>query len=200
MYEDVIRILGIFSHMREPYGDHGAHVAALVGKMTRAMNIPAEDAELMRVGAHLHDCGKILLDADLINHPRGLSAVERSQMQRHTSLGFEALEAADYPKIILDIVHHHQEKWDGSGYPIGLQNEVIPLAARIVAICDVYAALTHPRPYRIAFSHEETKALMKILRGRDFDPRLFDLFFDKVAVSEPEPEPEEAIRVVSRFV
>lgn len=189
MYDEVIKILGIFSHMREPYDDHGAHVAALVVKMAQVMNIPPEDAELMRIGAHIHDCGKLMIDPELINMPRRLAAIERSDMQRHTSLGFKALETAGYPKIILDIVLHHQEKWDGSGYPIGLQNELIPLAARIVGICDVYAALTHPRPYREAYTHELARALMITLRGKDFEPRLLDLFFDKVAVGNLEVEP-----------
>jgi cyclic di-GMP phosphodiesterase len=183
-YEEVIKIVGILAHMREPYDDHGAHVAALVARMCAVMNIPAEEAELIRVGAHIHDIGKLLLDPDLINMPRGLAAIERSDMQRHTSLGFEALHMADYPKIIQDIIHHHQEKWDGSGYPVGLQSELIPLAARIVAICDVYAAMTHQRPYREAFAHEFTKVYMQSRKGKDFDPRLLDLFFEKVATDE----------------
>jgi putative nucleotidyltransferase with HDIG domain len=184
IYGEVIKILGIFAHMREPYDDHGAHVAALVVKMTKALHIPADEAELIRIGAHLHDCGKLLMDPDLINQNRRLSGTERSDMQRHPGLGFEAVQEAGYPKTIQDIIHHHQEKWDGSGYPLGLQNELIPLAARIISICDVYAAMTHQRPYREAYTHEFTKVYMQSLRGKDFDPRLVDLFFDKVAVEQ----------------
>lgn len=186
-YSEVIKLIGLLVHMREPFDNHGAHVAALVEKMTAVMHIPDDEAEQMRVGANLHDIGKLLLDPDLINMPRRLAAAERAEMQNHTNLGWLAVRDAGYPKIIQDIVHHHQEKWDGSGYPIGLQNELIPLAARVVAICDVYAAMTHQRPYREAYDHEFTKALMVSLRGKDFDPRLVDLFFEKVAI-EATPE------------
>lgn len=191
-YNEVIKIIGILVHMREPYDDHGAHVAALVARMTAAMHIPEDEAEQMRVGAHIHDIGKLLLDPDLINMPRRLSLSERAEMQNHTNLGWAAVQRAGYSQIIQDIVHHHQEKWDGSGYPIGLQDELIPLAARVVAICDVYAALTFRRPYREAYSHEFAKSLMVSLRGKDFDPRLVDLFFAKVATGEPvsQSEPE----------
>jgi putative nucleotidyltransferase with HDIG domain len=181
-YDKIIELIGILVHMREPYDDHGAHVAALVVKMAAAMNIPPDEAEQMRIGAHIHDIGKLLLDPDLINMPRRLASSERAEMQNHTNLGWAAVARAGYSQIVQDIVHHHQEKWDGSGYPIGLQDELIPLAARIVGICDVYAALTYRRPYRDPYSHEEAKAVMRLLRGKDFDPRLLDLFFADVAI------------------
>jgi len=183
-YTDIIKLIGILVHMREPYDDHGAHVAELVVKMAAAMNIPPDEAEEMRIGAHIHDIGKLLLDPDLINMPRRLASSERAEMQNHTNLGWAAVVRAGYSQTVQDIVHHHQEKWDGSGYPIGLQDELIPLAARIVGICDVYAALIYRRPYREAHSHEEAKAIMQVLKGKDFDPRLFDIFFSKVAVGE----------------
>lgn len=183
-YDEVIKIIGILTRLRETYDSHGAKVAAYVVRMCAAMNIPPDEAELIRVGAHLHDMGKLSIRSDLVNMPRELSPDERGEMQLHTTYGFEAAQAADYPQIMLDIIHHHQEKWDGSGYPVGLEGELIPLAARIVSVCDVYMALTSRRPYREAYSHEEAKAIMQMLKGKDFEPRLFDIFFDKVAVGE----------------
>ena len=178
-YSDVIELVGILAHMREPYDHHGSLVSKLVTKMIAAMNIPGEQIE---IGAHIHDIGKLLIRPELVNMPRKLTAAERAEMQNHTSLGWAAVQRAGYSQTIQDIVHHHHEAWDGSGYPIGLQDELIPLAARIVTICDVYEALTNRRPYREAYSHDFAKALMISLRGKDFDPRLIDLFFEKVAV------------------
>ncbi len=186
-YDDVIKILGILAHMRETYDSHGDKVSKCVVAMTTAMNIPEEEAKQIEIGAHLHDIGKLLIQADLVNMPRELAPAERGEMQRHTTLGFEAVQAAGYSQIIQDTVHYHQEKWDGSGYPDGLEGELIPLAARIVSVCDVYEALVAHRPYREPYTHEFAKALMMSLKGKDFDPRLVDLFFDKVAV-EAAPE------------
>lgn len=184
-YADVIEFAGILAFMREPFDSHGDKVAQRVAKMCTAMNIPEAEAELIIVGAHLHDVGKLLTQSDLVNMNRKLTISERADMQNHTNLGWNAVQRAGYHQIIQNIVHHHHEAWDGSGYPIGLQGELIPLAARIVGICDVYEALTARRPYRPAYDHEFAKALMLSLKGTDFDPRLVDLFFSKVAIEQP---------------
>jgi putative nucleotidyltransferase with HDIG domain len=181
-YDDVIELVGILAHMREPYDSHGEHVAEYVEKMIEAMEITGDEAEQIRIGANIHDIGKLLIRPELVNMPRKLTAAERAEMQNHTNLGWAAVQRAGYSQTIQDIVHHHHESWDGSGYPIGLQDELIPLPARIVGICDVYSALVARRPYRDAYSHDFAKALMLSLRGKDFDPRLVAIFFDKVAV------------------
>jgi putative nucleotidyltransferase with HDIG domain len=183
-FKGIVELAGILAHLREPYDSHGDKVAERVAKMVSVMGIPTAEAELIVVGAHLHDLGKLLLDPDLINMNRKLAAAERAEMQNHTNLGWIATQKANYPQIVQDVVHHHHEAWDGSGYPIGLQDELIPLAARIVSVCDVYEALTARRPYREPYTHEFAKALMQSLKGKDFDPRLVDIFFDKVAVED----------------
>jgi len=189
-YADVIEFAGILAFMREPFDSHGDKVAQRVSKMCVAMNVPKTDAQLIVVGAHLHDVGKLLTQSDLVNMNRKLTISEIADMQNHTNLGWEAVRRAGYHQIIQDIVHHHHEAWDGSGYPIGLQDELIPLAARIVGICDVYEALTARRPYRPAYSHEVAKSIMQTLRGTGFEPRLVDIFFEKVAI---EQELEETV-------
>lgn len=190
-YEDVVDLVGILAFMREPFDSHGLGVAERVEKMCEAMNISEPEKGLIVTGAHLHDIGKLLIRPELVNMPRKLTAAERADMQNHTGLGWLVVQKAGYAQTIQDIVHHHHEAWDGSGYPIGLQDELIPLAARIVSICDVYEALTNRRSYRSAYDHDFAKALMISLKGKDFDPRLVDLFFSKVAIEQPLEESME---------
>jgi putative nucleotidyltransferase with HDIG domain len=179
-YDDVVELVGILAFMREPFDSHGGKVAERVEQMCVAMGIPESEKKLIVTGAHMHDIGKLLIRPELVNMPRKLTHSERAEMQNHTGLGWLAVQKAGYAQVIQDIVHHHHEAWDGSGYPIGLQDELIPLAARIVSICDVYEALTNRRPYRPAYDHDVAKSMMIVLKGKDFDPRLVDLFFSNV--------------------
>lgn len=168
--------------MREPYDTHGARVAELAVRMATAVGLTSEEVELVHVGAHLHDIGKLLIRTDVLNATRKLTEAEAAEMQLHTKFGWQIVSQAGYAKIIQNIVLHHHEKWNGNGYSNGLQKSEIPIHARIVAICDVYEALTSRRAYRDPYTHEFSKALMLKLRGSDFDPELTDLFFERVAV------------------
>lgn len=180
-YDDITKLVSILSAMREPFDHHGPAVAQLVKRMCDALDIDAEESRLIVVGGYLHDIGKLRLDAELFNHPRKLAQNEREQVQLHAPLGWAIVEQAGYDKIILDIVRHHHEYWDGSGYPDGLRQEEIPQAARIVAICDVYQAMTNHRVHRKGYSHQFTVEYMEQGRGTQFDPELLDVFFAKVA-------------------
>lgn len=139
---------------------------------------------LIVVGGYLHDIGKLRMKAELFNQPRKLTQNEREQVQLHAPLGWAVVEQAGYDKVILDIVRHHHENWDGSGYPDGLKGTEIPQAARIVQICDVYQSMTNNRSYRDGYSHQFTYEYMMQGRGTRYDPDLLDLFFVKVATHE----------------
>ena len=133
--------------------------------------------------APLHDIGKIGIPDSILLKPGKLSPDEFEIMKTHVSLGADALEKIRfiYPKnefinIGLSLTRSHHEKWDGTGYPAGLRGEEIPLAARIMALADVYDALRSKRSYKKAFSHEQTVKIIQGEAGKHFDPTVVDAF------------------------
>ena len=130
-----------------------------------------------RVGALLHDVGKIVVPSDILNKPGALTPEERKWMERHPIAGVEMLSDVDFPGDVIPMIRGHHERWDGHGYPDGLAGDAIPLAARILCVADVYDALTSHRPYRPAFSQDEALRLMAADSGRAFDPEILVRFF-----------------------
>jgi putative nucleotidyltransferase with HDIG domain len=133
-----------------------------------------------RIGALLHDVGKLLVPAEVLNKPGKLSEDEWALVRRHPTAGVELLADIEFPWDVIPIVESHHERWDGAGYPHGLAGEAIPLTARVVCIADVYDALTSRRSYKERFSHEQAMLVMRRDRGRAFDPELFDHFEELV--------------------
>jgi len=142
-----------------------------------AYGLSPKRAEDLLHAAPMHDIGKIGIRDDILLKPGKLTDEEFREMQRHPLIGAEILGDADSHllKLAQQVALYHHEKWDGSGYPHGLQGEAIPLEARIVALCDVFDALTSTRPYKSAWSIEETMAHLQAQKGRHFDPQLVDL-------------------------
>ena len=134
-----------------------------------------------RVGALLHDVGKIVVPSDILNKPGPLSPEERAIMERHPTAGVELLRDVEFPWDPLPMVRGHHERWDGHGYPDRLAGEDIPLAARILCVADVYDALTSQRPYRAAYQARDAMQLMQGDSGRQFDPVILERFFRIVA-------------------
>ncbi len=150
-----------------------------------AAYLTADYIDALCLSAILHDIGKVGIPDAILLKPGPLSPEEFAVIQRHSSIGgrvLEEAEAMDPERSFLTIgklvAYHHHEKWDGSGYPLGLAGEAIPLSARIVAVADVYDALRSHRPYKAAFSHAEALAIIADGRGRHFDPALVDAFMD----------------------
>jgi putative nucleotidyltransferase with HDIG domain len=129
-----------------------------------------------RVGALLHDVGKIAVSPDILNKPGRLTSEEWALMRSHPEAGVELLRGIEFPEDVLPIVLHHHEKWDGTGYPHGLAGEAIPVSARILGIADVYDALTTDRSYKPGMPHHEAVATMREGSGTHFDPVLFAEF------------------------
>ncbi len=132
----------------------------------------------------LHDIGKVGIPDSILLKPGPLTSEEFEIIKTHTTIGFDALKGASkdlgedsFLKMAMDITRYHHERWDGGGYPAGLKGEEIPLSARIVAICDVYDALTTKRPYKEAFPHEKSISIMRMEESR-FDPELFKIFLE----------------------
>ena len=129
-----------------------------------------------RIGALLHDVGKLLVPATVLNKPGKLTVEEWALVRRHPTAGVELLADTEFPWDVRPIVESHHERWDGTGYPHGLAGEAIPLAARVLCIADVYDALTSKRGYKDALSHDAAMALMRADVGTQFDPTLFVAF------------------------
>jgi len=129
-----------------------------------------------RIGALLHDVGKLLVPAEVLNKPGKLTDDEWTLVRRHPSAGVELLADIEFPWDVLPIVQSHHERWDGSGYPHGLAGDAIPLTARVVCIADVYDALTSRRSYKDRFTHEDAMVVMRRESGIVFDPKLFEEF------------------------
>jgi putative nucleotidyltransferase with HDIG domain len=119
----------------------------------------------IRIGAYLHDVGKVRIPHEILNKPGKLTREEREMMERHTLYGLELLEGIDFPWDIRPLIRWHHEKCDGSGYPDRLRDDAFPVAAQIIGIVDVYDALTSTRSYRAAMSVEDALIEMKKCRA-----------------------------------
>jgi putative nucleotidyltransferase with HDIG domain len=154
---------------------HTQRVAVLTVKLARLFGL--SDAELVQVrwGALLHDIGKMgIPDGILLKH-EALTEAEWLVMKRHTVFAYELLSPIRYLRLALDIPYAHHEKWDGTGYPLGLKGEQIPLVARIFAVGDVWDSLRSDRLYRTSWSAEKVREHLRSLAGTHFDPRVVDV-------------------------
>ncbi len=155
---------------------HCDRVASYACALAQAAGVDPDVLLWFRMGALLHDVGKIVVPPEILNKPGKLTPDERAVIERHPDAGVELIGDIEFPWDIRPMVRHHHEAWDGSGYPLGLAGEQIPLPARILCVADVYDALASDRPYRPAFPHERTLAIMSSEAGTKLDPELFDLF------------------------
>ncbi|PWH12941.1 MAG: hypothetical protein DDG59_14995 [Anaerolineae bacterium] len=167
------RALGF--HEQETAG-HSHRVVELMLRFARQLGFKEEQLQSLRYGALLHDIGKMVIPSSIINKPGLLDEQEWTIMRRHPLIAYELLKDIDYLKDSLDIPYLHHEWWDGSGYPLGMSGENIPLAARMFALVDVFDALTSDRPYRPAYSLEKALEIIRSLSGIQFDPRLTEQF------------------------
>lgn len=134
--------------------------------------------EMLRIASPMHDVGKIGIPDHILLKPGRLTPDEYTIMKQHAEIGYQILSGSESPlvKLAANIAHTHHEKWDGSGYPRGLQGEAIPVEGRIAAVADVFDALTSERPYKKAWPLEDAVALLERGRAAHFDPELVDLF------------------------
>lgn len=160
---------------RETEG-HTQRVTEITLAMARSVEIQDEELVHIRRGALLHDIGKLGIPDEILFKPGPLTAEEWELMRKHPIYAFEMLSEIDYLHRALDIPYCHHEKWDGSGYPRGLKNDQIPLAARLFAVVDVWDALRSDRPYRAAWPEEKVYAYIREQSGTHFDPQAVEVF------------------------
>ncbi|MFN8583274.1 MAG: tetratricopeptide repeat protein [Gemmatimonadaceae bacterium] len=174
---DVVRRWGESIEEKDQYTQgHCIRVADLACALARRAGLDDKVLFWFRVGALLHDVGKIVISPEILNKPGKLTADEWAVMKVHPGAGADILKDIDFPYDVIPIVKSHHENWDGTGYPDGLAGEQIPLWARMVCLADVYDALTSERSYKRALAHEEAIEVMRRDVRRQFDPALFQLF------------------------
>ena len=158
---------------------HSARVAAVSLEIADAMGLSAKDREALRRASLLHDIGKIGVEDKVLRKPGPLSAAEADDMREHPRIGYEMLKGLRFLQPSLPGVLYHHERWDGAGYPTGLMGNAIPLPVRILAVADVFDALTSDRPYREGLSFEAATAAIRIEAGLQFDPDVVTAFLTR---------------------
>ena len=159
--------------------EHGLYVSRLASQTARELGLGEEEIREIAIAGLLHDIGKLRLMRVIRGEERDPLVTEQMKYVRmHSSLSYEIVKEHGYSEYILDCVRRHHENYDGSGYPEGIAGENIPLGARILRVCDVFAALTTDRPYRKAFQKDAAMELM-IAEIAHFDVRVF-LAFQRV--------------------
>jgi HD-GYP domain-containing protein (c-di-GMP phosphodiesterase class II) len=162
-------------------GDHNYRVTLYALRLGEAAGLDDSGLRGLILGAFLHDVGKIGIPDPVLLKPGRLDAAEFEIMRSHVGLGEEIIAKSDWLRPARDVVAGHHEKFDGSGYPLGLKGEAIPLNARIFAIVDVFDALTSRRPYKDPLSLEASLEIIRTGAGTHFDPRLAEHFLELAA-------------------
>jgi putative two-component system response regulator len=174
-------MLGMAGHYNDT--DTGVHIwrmSAYARELACALGWSATACVELELAAPMHDTGKIGIPGSILRKPGKLDAAEWEIMKQHARIGYEILSRSDAPvfRLAAEIALRHHERWDGSGYPDGLAGEAIPESARIVAIADVFDALTMKRPYKEAWPIDKTLATMRESSGTHFDPGMLERFIE----------------------
>lgn len=156
--------------------EHTERVADSASELARRIGLAPETVQQIRVGALIHDVGKLAVPDQVLNKPGPLNDEEFDLVRTHTLVGAEIVAPLAAQRELVSIVRNHHERYDGDGYPDGLAGTAIPLGARIVAVCDAYDAMTNQRPYRPAMLHRRALSILNAGRGKQWDPALVDTF------------------------
>jgi putative nucleotidyltransferase with HDIG domain len=161
---------------------HSIDVCVLAVSFGRFLGMPQPQLEMLGLGALLHDVGKVRIPDPILNKPGRYDQDEYAQMQAHPKLGRDILEAEHLPRAAVDIAYSHHERWNGSGYPKGIQGQQISTNAMITGIADVYSALTANRPYRHGIQPFVVLREMYTWRGKEFNPTLVEEFIRYISI------------------
>jgi len=166
---------------RDPYtGDHCRRLADYAGTVAQRLVLPPREVEVVRLGAALHDMGKIVVPDSILKKPDKLTPEEYTIIKQHCYSGGQICKRVGFLMNAYPIVYHHHERWDGRGYPDGLKGEKIPLGARIVSVVDAFDAITSDRPYRRAMPAEAAIEILKDGAGRQWDPSVVEVVIETV--------------------
>jgi len=157
-------------------GEHVEKTVQYATEIARALNLPKEEVERIKQAAILHDLGKIGVSEKILLKKAKLTRKEFEEIKKHPQIAADIIRPIQFLHSIIPLILYHHERWDGKGYPSGLKEEEIPVGARIVAISDIYQALTSHRPYRKAFSKSKAVKIIKSGAGIQFDPKIVETF------------------------
>jgi HD-GYP domain-containing protein (c-di-GMP phosphodiesterase class II) len=160
---------------------HGARVTALAEAIAVRLGWDWSRMHSLRVGARLHDAGKLAISLRVLTKPGPLDEAEVRLVRLHPFVGARMVAAAGADRTVLPYVLYHHERWDGDGYPTGCAGDDIPIEARVLAIADAYDAMTSTRPYRRAISAERALEEVERCAGTQFDPEIAQLFVEASA-------------------
>ncbi|GGJ30030.1 phosphohydrolase [Deinococcus roseus] len=183
--EAALRALGLALEFKDgETRGHTERVTHMAVKLGTLFQLEAQDLEALRWGAYLHDVGKLGTPDHVLLKKGQLTAEEWATMQNHVLEGGRFADALGFlPQSSRQVVLAHHEKWNGTGYPVGLKGEDIPRFARIFAVCDVYDALISERPYKRAWSHQEAMQEIRFQSGKHFDPQVVDALGQLMALT-----------------
>ena len=177
IYDSILEMLAMAIDAKDDVThDHIQRVKLFAARMGQARGLSELEIEALKAGALLHDIGKIGVPAYILNKPGKLTEHEFEQMKMHTVIGADMLSNVPFRYPVVPIVRHHHERWDGRGYPDGLQGEDIPITARILTLVDNYDALRSDRPYKTGMTREEALLYIRDNAGTFFDPKLVEIF------------------------
>jgi diguanylate cyclase (GGDEF)-like protein/putative nucleotidyltransferase with HDIG domain len=160
-------------HEIDDASPHSSRVADLAGRLAWRLGMSPGDVELVRLGGRLHDIGKLSVSVDLLTKPQPLDSDDWTVLREHPETGWRMLSSLGMTSIAEWVLHHH-ERWDGTGYPLGLQGDQIPLASRIIFVADAFDAMTSERSYQRARTIPEALAEARACAGAQFDPAVVD--------------------------
>jgi putative nucleotidyltransferase with HDIG domain len=182
-YQGILQIMAKFIDSVDRYTEnHSRRVADYAVEVARALGLPEHEVEDIRVGAFLHDVGKVDISAEVLRKAAGLTAEEMDEMRLHVDRGENLVRSmGGILKHVIPMVAYHHERWDGTGYK-GLKGEEIPIGARIIAVADTYDAIVTDRAYRKGRTPRQALRILADASGTQFDPRVIDVFMKLYAL------------------
>ena len=170
-------------------GEHLTGVATAADRVGNRLGLAKRELQELGYAAELHDVGKVAIPDSILSKPGPLNEGEWEFVRRHTVIGERILAAAPSMTTVAEVVRATHERFDGHGYPDAIAGEQIPLAARIIAVCDAYDAMVSARPYRPAATHEEALDELRRCSGTQFDPRVVAAFVTQFGQHPPAADP-----------
>ena len=190
--QGTVEALARLVEVRDSYtASHTDDVAEIATRIALHLGLSAAEARMVGLVGRLHDVGKVGVPDAILRKPSALTPEEWQVMKQHSAIGADVVGRVPALRGIASSIRGHHERWDGSGYPDGLQGEAIPLGARIIAVADAYSAMTTDRPYRKALDTTGARSELQRYAGAQFDPRIVEAL--EVVLKPPALEPSNSL-------